>query len=63
MFGMGKTPAKAAAAARKPKPEHKAYVDVTVRLEPHQRDKLALLGGDDWLRRQIERARVEAAHS
>ncbi len=60
MFGMGKgskaSPAPAAAkAAKKP-----ATVAVTVRLEPRLRDKLELLGGDSWLREQLEKARVPA---
>lgn len=33
-----------------------AFVAVTVHLEPHQRDKLALLGGDAWLRDVIDAA-------
>ena len=56
MFGMGKAPAKAATAAKKTKAGRKELVAVTVRLEPRQRDQLVLLGGDAWLREQIERA-------
>lgn len=63
MFGMGKPPAKSAPAAKHPKRERKDWVDVSVKLEPHQRDKFALLGGDAWLREQIERAKVPAAGS
>ncbi|HZY19220.1 MAG TPA: hypothetical protein VFE82_12130 [Ramlibacter sp.] len=42
-------------AARKP-----PLVAVTVRLEPRQREKLELLGGDTWLRDQIDRATFDA---
>jgi hypothetical protein len=35
-------------------------VAVTVQLEPHQREKLARLGGDAWLREQIDGARLPA---
>ena len=63
MFGMGPShqgktaaPAKAARAPRKA-----AAVSVTVRLEPRLKQKFEQLGGEAWLREQIERARVEAA--
>ncbi len=60
MFGMGGTgpkpeTGKKARTARKP-----ARVPVTVRLEPRQREKFELLGGEAWLRDQIEQARFES---
>jgi hypothetical protein len=62
MFGMGGSQAKAGGAGAKKakaaaKPE---LVAVTVKLEPRHREKLKLLGGDAWLREQIEQAKVEA---
>ncbi|HSW17241.1 MAG TPA: hypothetical protein VLJ86_08450 [Ramlibacter sp.] len=62
MFSMGTKPTKAEtktperAKARKP-----TLVSVTVQLEPKQRDKLALLGGDAWLREQIDEANLASA--
>jgi hypothetical protein len=46
-------PGKAPAAPRR--------VAVQVQLEPRQREKLALLGGDAWLREQIDAAKVPNA--
>jgi hypothetical protein len=60
MFGMG---GKGAPAARQDKPrtaKKPAMVSVTVKLEPHQRDKLALLGGEAWVREQIDKAKFES---
>ncbi len=57
MFSMGGKPARQEAKkpgptkARKPR-----MVSVTVKLEPAQRDKLKLLGGEAWLREQIDEA-------
>lgn len=59
MFGMSKAagPAKKTVpkAVRKP-----SLVSVTVKLEARQRDKLKALGGDAWLREQIDSASVTA---
>lgn len=57
MFQMGG--GKRAAAEPKPKaPKKPALVTVTVKLEPRHRQKLELLGGEAWLREQIERAKL-----
>jgi hypothetical protein len=56
-MGGGHAPAKAAAKS-KPQAKAPARVKVTVQLEPRQREKLALLGGEAWLREQIDQARV-----
>ncbi|MEO7547624.1 MAG: hypothetical protein ABIT82_04325 [Ramlibacter sp.] len=57
MFGMSKSGAPKKAApkkvARKP-----ALVSVTVKLDAKRRDKLKTLGGDAWLREQIDAASV-----
>lgn len=64
MFGMtsrpkpAPAPQKKAAAARKP-----ARVAVTVKLDPAQRDKLELLGGEDWLRAQLDKASLPSPFS
>jgi hypothetical protein len=44
----------------KPKraPAAPRLVAVQVHLEPRQREKLALLGGEAWLREQIDEAKV-----
>jgi hypothetical protein len=48
-------------AAKKPKAARKpAMVPVTVKLEPKQKQKFDLLGGDAWLRDQIEAAKFES---
>lgn len=58
MFGMGGAkPQTAPDKDKKDRPARKpALVSVTLKLEPAQRDKLELLGGEAWLREQIERA-------
>lgn len=62
MFGMGGTHAKSTTAAKKARPAAKPeLVAVTVKLEPRHREKLKLLGGDEWLREQLEKARLETA--
>jgi hypothetical protein len=57
MFGMGgptrPSPQKEKAPAARKKA---APVSVTVKLTPAQRDKLELLGGEAWLREQIDQA-------
>jgi hypothetical protein len=47
-----------AAVARRALP---ALVSVTFRLAPQQRDKLAQLGGEAWLREQTDRAALAPA--
>jgi hypothetical protein len=42
-------------------PWRPALVSVTFRLAPQQRDKLARLGGEAWLREQIDRAALAPA--
>jgi hypothetical protein len=61
MFGMGgakpRTTTEKKAAGTKTTPAKKrALVNVTLQLDPAQRDKLELLGGEAWLREQIDRA-------
>lgn len=56
MFSIGKkktgaAPAKAPAAARKPR-----LVSLEVQLTPAQKKKYAQLGGDAWLQEQIDQA-------
>lgn len=60
MFGMGRSTAPAPAPA-KPKSVGKkaAPVPVTVRLEPRLREKFEALGGETWLRKQLEAAQVD----
>ena len=61
MFGMGK-PARAPAATQKVRPPAKppARAAVTVHLDAGERDKFEQLGGESWLRRQLQHARVPA---
>ena len=58
MFGMGRSPPPPRAEDRKqPAPAKKAApVRISLSLSAEQRDKLELLGGEDWLREQIDRA-------
>ena len=59
MFQMGGGAKPPAPAPSHPKtPWRPALVSVTLRLSPHQRDKLAQLGGEAWVREQIERAEL-----
>lgn len=59
MFQMGGGKPPPSRPEPKPRAERKpARVKVTVELEPRQRDKLAVLGGDAWLRERIDEARV-----
>ena len=61
MFGMGGSHAKSSTTAKKARPAAKPeLVSVTVKLEPRHREKLKLLGGDEWLREQLEKAKVQA---
>jgi hypothetical protein len=63
MFGLGgkdPPPGKPQRAKAPKKPE---FVSVQVKLEPAQKDKLALLGGDAWLREQIDKAKWEPPFS
>jgi len=41
-------------------PEKSKSETVLLRMTPAQREKLAALGGAEWLRQQIERAKVSA---
>lgn len=50
-------PAKAADAERPAKPHR--LLSVTVRLSAAQKERLAALGGDEWLRQQIDAAELE----
>ncbi|AEG93377.1 hypothetical protein [Ramlibacter tataouinensis] len=61
MFGMGgRAKPPAPAPAKKPKAARKpALVPVTVKLEPAQHAKFQLLGGEAWLRGQLDAAAVE----
>jgi len=60
MFGMGnkrQTAAPAPVPKERPSSARRAApVSVTVRLSPAQRDKLQRLGGEAWLREQIDAA-------
>jgi hypothetical protein len=59
MFQIGSNPHPEDKPAKgKRAPPAPRMVAVEVRLEPRQREKLALLGGDAWLREQIDQARV-----
>jgi hypothetical protein len=61
MFQIGGTP-KPPAPGRKEKPARKpALVTVTVKLEPRLKEKFDLLGGEAWLREQVEQARIDSA--
>jgi len=42
---------------RKPLPEGEAMVSTSVKLKPAQRDKLVRLGGSQWVRRKIDKAK------
>ena len=42
---------------RKPLPEGEAMVPVTVKMKPDQREKLQRLGGANWVRVKIDRAK------
>jgi hypothetical protein len=56
----GSTPHPKEPAKPKRAPAAPKRVAVQVHLEPRQREKLALLGGEDWLREQIDQAKVPA---
>ena len=43
---------------RKPLKEGVETVQVNIRLLPEQRDKLKMLGGNDWIRRKIDKAKL-----
>ena len=63
MFGMGRPTRPAAApapATRKAGARKAAAVSVTVKLEPRLRERFEALGGEAWLREQLEKAEVEA---
>jgi hypothetical protein len=46
--------------AAKPKaPRRPAMVSLTAKVEPRQKQKYELLGGDAWLREQIDAAKVD----
>lgn len=62
MFQMGSGGTRRRADEAKPKaPKKPALVSVTVRLEPRHKQKLDLLGGEAWLREQIEQAKLASA--
>ncbi len=65
MFGMGgRKGAADKPRAAAPRPAKKqALVSVQVKLEPRHREKLALLGGDAWIREQIEQAKLASPFS
>jgi hypothetical protein len=42
---------------RKPKPEGEAMVQVTMKMLPTQKEKLARLGGAPWVRKKIDQAK------
>lgn len=44
---------------RKPISDTEPTVTVSLRMTPGQREKLARLGGAEWVRQQIERSRSE----
>jgi hypothetical protein len=57
MFGMGGQAKPQPQAEKAPAARKKAQlVGVTLKLTPAQRDKLELLGGEAWLREQIDQA-------
>ncbi len=60
MFGMGGSgPKPPAVTDRKPQAARKpALVAATVKLEPDQRDTFEWLGGEAWLREQLDMSRV-----
>jgi hypothetical protein len=61
MFGMSRPPArKKDAAAAEASVEGQEAVEIRLSLTPAQRDKLDRLGGADWLRRAIDKARPPA---
>jgi|GEM_PF-6586286 len=64
MFGMGGKGAPPAPRPQRSKPEkNPVLVTVQVQLEKSQKDKLALLGGDAWIREQIDKATPESPFS
>ena len=58
MFQMGDGVKRPVAAARPKAARKPAKVAVTVKLEPRQREKLQQLGGDAWIREQIDQAKA-----
>lgn len=61
-FGMGShARSKASAPAQKAPAAKPKLVSVTVKLSPEQKEKLAELGGDAWVRERIDEASAAAA--
>jgi len=56
-IGGGSKPRPEAAKAKAPRKA--ATVSVTVKLQAEQKEKYELLGGDAWLREQIDAAKVQ----
>jgi hypothetical protein len=63
MFGMSGKPAPKPAEKKTEPAKKQALVSVSIKLTPQQRDKLDLLGGDAWLREQIDAAKFESVFS
>jgi len=59
MFQIGAGSKRRPEAAKPKAPRKPAMVSLAVKLQADQKRKYELLGGDDWLREQIDAAKVE----